>query len=152
VKVFREVGSQVVDGKRAKRKVHYSSCLSTATVLEVERKSNRLGNQCCRRHETGLHPALSTAADEETERKSLGKQAGKSTRRLSGEIASAPLRPAQALCRAVALQPPRLIGHLLRDDSPVIFVLVVEGELDARGNVLLGEEGEVVDLLVRMID
>ncbi len=95
---------------------------------------------------------MSTAADEETERESLGKQAGKSTGRLSGEIASAPLRPAQALCRAVALQPPRLIGHLLRDDSPVIFVLVVEGELDARGNVLLGEEGEVVDLLVRMID
>jgi len=152
VKVFREVGSQVVDGKRGKRKVHYSSCLSTATVLEVEKKSNRLGNQCCRRHETGLHPASSTAADEETERKSLGKQAGKSTRRLSEEIASAPLRPAQALCRAVALQPPRLIGHLLRDDSPVIFVLVVEGELDACGNVLLGEEGEVVDLLVRMID
>jgi len=124
VKVFREVDSQVVDGKREKRKVHYSSCLSTATVLEVERKSNRLGNQCCRRHETGLHRALSTAADGETERKSLGKQTGKSTRRLSEEIAPAPLRPAQALCRAIALQPPRLIGHLLRDDSSAIFVLV----------------------------
>jgi len=28
---------------------------------------------------------------------------------------------------------------------------VVEGELGARGDVLLGEEGEVVDLLVRMV-
>ncbi len=120
-------------------------------MLEVERKSNRSGNQCCRRHETGLHRALNTAADGETEMKSLGKQAGKSTRRLSEEIAPAPLRPAQALCRTVALQPPRLIGHLLRDDSPVIFVFAVEGELGARGNVLLGEEGEVVDLLVRMV-
>ena len=67
------------------------------------------------------------------------------------EVPAALVRSAQALRRALPVFQLQLVGHGVGDDVRLVVVLVVERELLARGDVLHGEEGELVQVRVGVV-